>query len=440
MKKEKDNKEKIVYVGMSADLIHHGHINIINTAQKYGKVVVGVLTDKAIASYKRVPLLNFEQRKTVIENIVGVYKVIPQETLDYVENLIKIKPDFVVHGDDWKTGVQRETRARVLKTLKKWGGKLIEPTYTGGISSTALINYAVGLGVSPAYRIQQLRKLLDAKPLVRVLEAHNGLTGLIVEKTKVITKKETLEFDAIWESSLTDSTSKGKPDTSAVDVTSRIQTIDQILDVTTKPLIVDADNGGIPEHFVFTVKTLERLGISAVIIEDKVGVKRNSLFGTDADQTQDTIEEFSQKINIGKKAQVTNDFMIIARIESLILKKGMEDALKRAKAYIAAGADGIMIHSKEKTPKEIFTFCREYKKFKTQVPLVVVPSTYSATTEEELQKHGIRIIIYANHLIRSAYPAMTKVAQSILKNKRALEADKYCLSINEVISLIPSAL
>ena len=431
-------KEKIVYVGMCADLIHHGHINIISAAKKLGKVVVGLLTDEAVASYKRVPLLTYEQRKKIVENISGVEKVVPQRTLDYVANLKKIKPDFVVHGDDWKTGVQRETRERVIKVLKTWGGKLFETKYSRGISSTQLKNYALEKGVSPTFRIKQLRRMLEVKPLVRILEVHNGLTGLIAEKTKVLKKGKTLEFDGMWESSLTDSASKGKPDTSAVDVTSRLLTIEQILEVTTKPIVVDGDNGGLTEHFVFTVKSLERLGISAVIIEDKIGAKRNSLFGTEADQQQDTIENFCEKINIGKKSQATDDFMIIARIESLILGKGVDDALNRSKAYIAAGADGIMIHSKEKTPDEIFQFCREYKKLKYKVPLVVVPSTYSGVKESELMKAGVRIVIYANQMLRSAYPAMIKATEIILKNGRALEADKICLPIEEIIKLIPN--
>lgn len=437
---KKKIEEKIVYVGMCADLIHHGHINIINEAKKLGRVVIGLLTDEAVASYKRVPLLKFEQRKQVVESIDGVYKIIPQRTLDYVENLNKIRPDFVVHGDDWKTGVQSETRERVINTLKKWSGKLVEPKYTGGISSTDLVNYATSAGVSPSYRISKLRHLLEVKPLIRLLEAHNGLTGLIVEKVKVVHSGKTLEFDGIWESSLTDSASKGKPDTAAVDVTSRIQTIEQILEVTSKPIIVDGDSGGLTEHFVFTVKTLERLGISAVIIEDKIGAKRNSLFGTDVTQLQDSAENFSEKINRGKKAQITDDFMIIARIESLILKSGLKDALSRARAYIEAGADGIMIHSKETTPKEVFDFCREYNRFKYRVPLVVVPSTYSGTKETELSEAGVRVVIYANQLIRSAYPAMVKTAETILRNSRALEADELCLPISDILRLIPNSI
>lgn len=432
-------KEKIVYVGMCADLIHHGHINIIRKASKLGKVVVGLLTDEAIVSYKRAPLLNFGQRKLIIENIKGVFKVIPQNTLDYVDNLIKIKPDYVVHGDDWKTGVQRETRKRVIDALKKWKGKLVEPEYTVGISSAKMINNVFVQGVSPAYRIKELRRLLETKPLIRIMEAHNGLTGLIVEKVRLAKSGKVFQFDGIWESSLTDSLSKGKPDTSAVDTTSRLQTIEQILEVTTKPLIVDGDNGGLPEHFVFTVKSLERLGVGAVIIEDKIGMKRNSLLGTSANQVQDTIQDFMEKISRGKRAQVGDDFMIIARIESLILKKGMEDTLKRAYAYIGAGADSIMIHSKEETPKEIFEFCKEYSKFKYKVPLVAIPSTYSVVREEELIRAGIRIVIYANQLIRSAYPAMVGVAKSILKEGRALEADQSCLSINEIIKIVPDS-
>ena len=438
--KSQPRKKKVVYVGMCADVIHHGHINILEKARKLGDVVVGLLTDEAITTYKRVPLLKYKDREKIASNLAGVKKVIPQKTLDYTDNLRKVKPDFVVHGDDWRTGVQRETRAAVLKTLREWGGKLVEPSFTKGISSTELISYAAGLGVSPDERLKQFRRLLEFKPLVRVLEAHNGLTGLIVEKTKVQKGRKKLEFDGMWESSLTDSTSKGKPDTAAVDVTSRLQTIEQILEVTTKPMIVDGDSGGLTEHFVFTVRSLERLGVSAVIIEDKVGAKRNSLFGTDVRQTQDSVEDFAAKINAGKKAQVSDGFMIIARIESLILKAGVDDALIRANAYISAGADAIMIHSKQKTPDEIFEFCRRYKKINHRVPLVAVPSTYSQVTEAQLQKAGIRIVIYANQLLRSSYPAMVKTAEAILKSGRAKEADKNCMPIKEVISLIPNGL
>lgn len=433
----KQRKIKIVYVGMSADLIHPGHINIINESRKLGDVVVGLLTDEAIASYKRVPLLKYKDRKKVLQNIVGVKRIIPQETLDYIPNLKKIKPCFVVHGDDWKTGVQREVRKRVIKVLGEWGGKLVEPKYTPEISSTQLINHVLEVGVTPSYRLKKFRRLIEIKPIVRILEAHNGLTGLIVEKTKLIRDGKVLEFDGMWESSLTDSTSKGKPDIATVDVTSRIQNIEQILEVTTKPMIVDVDSGGFPEHFVFTVKSLERLGVSAVIVEDKIGAKRNSLFGTDVKQTQDNIEDFCGKISSGKRSQVTNDFMIIARIESLILKAGMDDALRRARAYIDAGVDGLMIHSKEKKPSEILEFCKKYKKFEYKVPLVVVPTTYNQITEEELAEAGVRIVIYANHLLRSAYPAMVKTAELILKHRRSYETDKFCLPIKEILNLIP---
>jgi len=422
---------------MSADLIHPGHLNIISTARELGEVVVGLLTDKAIASYKRLPFLSFEQRKVIVENIRGVRQVIPQETLDYVPNLLALKPDYVVHGDDWRTGVQKETRARVVEALSAWGGRLVEPTYTPGISSTQLNRSAKEIGTTPELRLRRLRRLLYAKPLVRLLEAHSGLTGLIVENASVRQNDIAREFDAMWLSSLTDSTIKGKPDIECVDLTSRITTIQDILEITTKPVVFDGDTGGIPEHFVYTVKTLERLGISAVIIEDKVGLKKNSLFGTDVEQTQADPRDFAHKIEAGKRAQVTDDFMIIGRIESLALKKGMDDALERARTYIAAGADGIMVSSKEKTPAEILEFAHRYNDFDNRVPLVVVPSTYSSVTEEQLTNAGIRIVIYANHLLRAAYPSMMKCATSILESGRALEADELCMPISEVLSLIP---
>ncbi len=428
---------KKVYVAMSADIVHPGHLNIISEARKLGEITIGLLTDKAIASYKRLPFLSYEQRKMIMENIKDVKEVVPQETLDYVPNLKKLKPDYVVHGDDWRTGVQKETRKRVIQTLKEWGGKLIEPPYTKDISSTQLHQSLCDIGTTPETRMKKLRRLLEAKPLVRIIEAHNGLTGLIVENTKIMKDGAVKEFDGMWISSLTDSISKGKPDIEFVDLTSRLNTIHQILEVTTKPLIVDGDTGGITEHFPFTVKTLERLGVSAIIIEDKIGLKKNSLFGAEVKQTQDTIKNFSNKISAGKKAQVTDDFMIIARIESLILKAGVKDALKRAKAYIESGADAIMIHSKEKDPKEILEFCKEYNKFKQKVPLVAVPTTYNKITEKELIDAGVRIVIYANHLLRSAYPAMTKTAKTILIHERSYEANEMCMPIKEILTLIP---
>ena len=428
---------KKVYVAMSADLIHTGHLNIIEEARKYGDLVIGLLTDKAIASYKRLPYMAFEQRKKIIESIKGVGEVIPQETLDYVPNLRKIKPDFVVHGDDWKTGIQRETRQRVIDALHEWGGTLIEPHYTEGISSSQLNAVQKEIGTTPGVRLNMLRRLLDSKDIIRIIEAHSGLCGLIAESVSVERESKKVEFDGMWLSSLTDSTSKGKPDIGYVDLTSRRNTLNDILEVTTKPIIYDGDSGGLTEHFVFMVRALERDGISAVIIEDKVGLKKNSLFGTDVKQTQDSIENFSKKIRAGKQAQITSDFMVVARVESLILKTGMEDALKRAKAYIAAGADAIMIHSKEKTPDEILEFCKKFAEFDIKVPLVVVPSTYNTITEEELSKAGVRIVIYANQLLRSAYPAMLKTAETILHSGRAQEVEEFCMPIKEILHLIP---
>lgn len=428
---------KTVYVGMSADLIHPGHINIIKRAADLGEVTVGLLTDKAIASYKRIPFMAWEQRAEVMNNLKGVARVVPQHTLDYVPNLRIYKPDFVVHGDDWQTGVQAKTRQAVIDVLAEWGGELIEVPYTQGISSTQLNKAMKEIGTTPEIRRASLRRMLHAKPIVRFLDLHNALSGLIIEKAAVDTPDGRREFDGMWASSLTDSTSKGKPDIEAVDTTGRVNTLNEVLEVTTKPIIYDGDTGGKPEHFQFTVRTLERLGVSAIIIEDKTGLKKNSLFGTDVDQTQDTIEAFSDKIRMGKLAQQTEDFMIIARLESLILGKGIDHAMERAEAFIAAGADGIMIHSREKTPDEVFAFCARYNKLENRKPLVAVPSSYNKTTEQELQDNGVNIVIYANQLLRSAYPAMLGTALSILEHSRSAECDSRMMPIKEILELIP---
>jgi len=433
-------QQKTVYVGMSADLVHPGHLNVIKRAAELGEVIVGLLTDEAIASYKRLPYMSFDQRRIVIENIKGVSRVVPQTTLDYVPNLRALKPDYVVHGDDWRSGVQKSVRERVIRTLAEWGGQLVEVEYTKGISSSQLNMALKEIGTTPDIRLRKLRRLLNAKKMVRLLEVHNGLTGLIVENTFVNDNGVKKEFDGMWASSLTDSTAKGKPDIEAVDLTSRMHTLNDVLEVTTKPIVYDGDTGGKPEHFVFTVKTLERMGVSAVIIEDKVGLKRNSLYGTSVSQTQDTIEGFSHKLSAGKRAQLTNDFMIIARIESLILGHGVEDALERARAYIDAGADGIMIHSSKKDTNEILDFCRKYQTLDLKVPLVAVPTSYNHVTEDELAAAGVSIVIYANHLLRSAYPAMISTAQSILKHGRSSDVDSDLMPVNEIINLIPGAI
>jgi len=427
---------KKVYVAMAADIIHHGHLNIINEARKLGEVIVGVTTDQASASYKRLPYLTFEQRKLIVENIKGVSQVVPQETLDYVPNLIKFKPDYVVHGDDWRVGVQKKTRERVINTLKEWGGQLVEVPYTPGISSTKLNEAVREIGTTPEIRMKRLRRLLHSKPIVRLLEAHNGLSGLIVENSYISKNGMKKEFDGVWISSLTDSLAKGKPDTGFVDFSSRLDTVNAIMDITTKPIVVDGDNGGSIENFPMVVRTLERLGVSAIIIEDKIGSKKNSLFGTDVFQEQDSIECFSEKISAGKKSQVTEEFMIIGRIESLILEKGMDDAVKRAKAYIDAGADAIMIHSKNKEPNEILEFCDIYNNLEKKVPLVAVPTTYCSITEKELEDAGVDMVIYANHLLRSAYLSMKKTAELILSCDRSKEVEDMCISIKDVLNIL----
>ena len=433
------NKKK-VYVGMSADLIHPGHLNIINKASELGEVTVGLLTDEAIASYKRLPYLEFEQRKQIIESIKGVSKVIAQETLDYGPNLLKMKPDFVVHGDDWKEGIQSATRSEVIKVIHQWGGELVEVPYTVGISSTKINKSIKEVGTTPEVRLKRLRRLIQSKKIVRIIEAHSGLSGLIVEHTTFEKDGVIREFDGMWASSLTDSTSKGKPDIEAVDITARVSNINDLVEVTTKPIIFDGDTGGKIEHFVFTVRTLERLGVSAIIIEDKVGLKKNSLFGTEVNQQQDSIEGFCEKIVAGKKAQVTDDFMIISRIESLILKQGMEDALSRAKAYTNVGVDAIMIHSKESKPDEILEFCKRYRAFDRTVPIIVVPSSFDTIYEDDLARAGVKVVIYANQLLRSAYPSMVNTAKLILEHQRAYEARPNLMSIKEILTLIPGGM
>ena len=428
----------IVYLGMIGDIMHPGLINIINEATKYGDVMIGLYTDKAIATHKRLPYLTYEQRKQVIENIKGVSTIVPQDDWSYVPNLVKYKPDYIIHGDDWQYGPDKYIRDEVFKVMEAMGGKVIEIPYTKGISASGLKEAIDSLGVTPQARLASLRRLISAKPIVRIMESHCGLTGLIIEHTKVEVGDEIREFDGMWASSLTDSTSKGKPDIEAVDLTTRLHDLNDSLEVTTKPVIYDGDTGGKTEHFVFTVRTLERLGVSAVIIEDKVGLKQNSLFGTDAVQTQDSIEGFCAKIKAGKEAQVTRDFMIISRCESLIAGKPVDDALERCHAYVAAGADGIMIHSKNKDGQDIKEFCQRFREVDNHTPIVAVPTTYGQFTEAELAEWGINIVIYANHMLRSAYPAMVKCAERILETTRCQEAsEEYCMPIKQILNLIP---
>ena len=432
-----ETENRIVYMCFSTDLLHSGHISIIKKARKLGKLIIGVLSDEAVASYKRFPLLPFEERKSLVENISGVYKVIEQKELSYRENLLKIRPDFVVHGDDWREGFQKPVRQEVLDILNEYGGKLVEFPYSKSEVYNELEKVSREKLSMPDFRRGRLRKLIGMKGCVNAIEAHSGITGLIAEKTKVIQDGKTYQFDAMWVSSLCDSTAKGKPDIELVDMTSRFRTVDDIMDVTTKPIIFDGDTGGLTEHFVYTVKTLERMGVSMIIIEDKTGLKKNSLFGTEVEQTQDSIENFCEKIRAGKKAQKTKEFMIVARIESLILERGMDDALNRAFAYVDAGADGIMIHSRKKSPDEIFEFVKTFREKNQATPIVVVPTSFNTVTEEEFKNRGVNVVIYANQLTRSGFPAMQRTAETILVNHRAKEADDMCMSIKDIITLIP---
>lgn len=430
-------ESKTVYMCFSTDIIHGGHISIINKAKRLGKLIVGVLSDEAVAGYKRYPLVPEAERMVMLSSIAGVYKVTKQEKLSYKDILEELKPDFVIHGDDWISGYQKPIRDEVISKLKEYGGKLVEFPYSADQKYKDLEERARAELSLPDVRRSRLKRSLEMKGLITAMEAHSGITGLIVEKTIVHQDGGTKQFDAMWVSSLCDSTAKGKPDIELVDMTSRFRTIDDIMEVTTKPIIFDGDTGGLTEHFVYTVRSLERMGVSMVIIEDKTGLKKNSLFGTEVVQTQDTIENFCEKIKAGKAAQKTKDFMICARIESLILEQGMDDALKRAFAFSEAGADAIMIHSRRKEPDEIFEFIEKFRKKNSVTPIVLVPTSFNTVYEEEFKERGANIIIYANQLTRTGFPAMQDAARTILKNHRAKECDEKCMSINDIITLIP---
>lgn len=427
---------KTVYACFCTDVIHEGHLNIINQAKKYGKVVVGVLSDQAMIRYNKFPTITFEERIKLVKDLDSVDQVVIQNEIMYDEVFKNLKPDYIIHGDNWKTGAESAIRNNVLGLLKKYGGELIEVPYTFSEKTKLIDDKTREKRAMPEYRRKALKQLIKLRGLIKAIEVHNGLTGLIAEKTVIENNSEFDQFDAMWVSSLCDSTAKGKPDIELVDLTSRINTISEVMEVTTKPIIFDCDTGGLIEHFVYTVRTLERIGVSAVIIEDKIGLKKNSLFGTDVEQTQDTIEHFCEKIKSAKKVQLSDDFMIIARIESLILEHGMEDALKRAHAFVKAGADGVMIHSRKKEPSEILEFCDLFRKDDKITPIVVVPTSYNSVKEKELAEHGVNIVIYANQLTRAAYPAMVNVAKDILKYHRAKEVDDRLMSIKDIISLI----
>jgi len=429
-------KNKIVYVPMACDILHSAHINILKKAKKYGKVIVGLLTDKAISEYKKLPLINYDERFKILSGIKFVDQVIEQASWDCSDNIKKIKPDYFIHGDDWKVGIQKNLRNKVIQSLKKNNGKLIEVPFTKNISSTEIKNKMLKLDISSDNRVSRLKRLINAKDIVKILESHNSLTGLIIENLKISKTNSYVEFDGMWSSSLTDSATKGKPDNSSVDFSARLASLNDMMEVTTKLLVFDADNGGQLEHLRFLVRSLERAGASAIIMEDKIGLKMNSLFKNQTGAKQDKPELFAKKIKLVCNSRKNKDFMVVARIESFILGKGLRDALKRAEIYSKAGADAILIHSKEKTPNEIFSFAKEFKKSKNFIPLVSVPSTYSKVYEKDLINNGFKLVIYANQLLRAAYPAMQSTARKILKNSRAFEAEKKIIPIKEIINLI----
>ena len=430
-------KKKTAYISLTADTIHHGHMKLLEKAREYGDIIIGLMTSKAAAEFKRIPILTFEERKKILMNFIGVKQIIKQESWDYSQYVKKIKPDYLIHGDDWKTGYQKEIREKVIKALNSYGGKLIEIPHTKGVSSSALSNYLASNSLTPDIRRNMLRRSIESKSISRFIEAHSPLSALVGEKVFLQSNGKVSSFDGFWSSSLTDSTVMGKPDNESLDFSQRLQNIDKIFEVTTKPLIMDGDTGGKIEHFDMKVKSAERLGISALIIEDKKGLKKNSLLSNTSEQIQEDKNKFSEKLQVGKKAQRSDEFMIIARIESFILGKDLKDAINRANSYVDAGADGIMIHSKSSNPSEIFEFSKKFRKSFKNIPLVSVPTSYNQVTESILKENGFNLVIYANHMLRACYPAMMTVAKSILKNKRSREADKKLLSIKQILNLIP---
>ncbi len=426
-----------VYIGLTVDVLHHGHINLIRKGAEHGEVIIGLMTDRAIAQHKRLPYLTWEQRRDIVASIYGVKRVVKQDSWSYADNIREYKPDIMVHGDDWRTGPDSVLRTEAINALDEHGGTLIEVPYTKGVSSGAIMADSLIIGTTPDIRRKSLRRLLEAKPMVRLLEAHSPLSALIGESVNETIEGERREFDGFWSSSLTDSTERGKPDIEALDISARLRNINDIFEVTTKPLVMDGDTGGKEEHFELNVRSMERLGISAVIIEDKTGLKKNSLLGNDTAQTQEDVDVFCAKIRAGRSALISEDFMIIARIESLILDKGIDDALMRARAYVAAGAHGIMIHSRQKRPDEVYKFANSFRQEFPTIPLVAVPTSYNSVTERDLQEHGFNMVIYANQMLRSAYPAMKKNARAILRHGRSLEIDEELISISEILDLIP---
>lgn len=425
-----------VYVPLATDVIHEGHLNIIKKANKLGQVIIGILSDKAITQYKQLPLFSEFERIQEARKLKNVNQVIVQNEWSYKKILKKIKPNYFIHGDDWKKGIQKKIRSEVIETLKKTGGKLVEVQYTKGISGYKIKKKLLKLGISPDHRKSLLRRLINSKEIVRIIESHSALTALIVDRLSLTRNKRIVEFDGLWSSSLTDSTLRGKPDNQSLDYTVRINSLSDILDVTHKPIIFDGDNGGRIEHLDYLIKNLERNGVSAIVIEDKKGLKLNSLFKNQDSSQQESIGEFCKKIKKIIRVRISKDFLVIARIESFILNRSENEALMRATKYAKAGADGILIHSKNKNPKEIIDFAKKFRKIINNIPLVAVPSTYSRTYEKELIKNGFKIIIYANQLLRSSYKSMSDTAKSILKYGRSYEAEKKISSINELINLI----
>ena len=428
---------KIIYLGLTADLIHAGHINIINEALKYGQLLIGLITDQAISKEKRLPLLSYFDRKALLLNIKGVKDIVPQEDWDYSINLQKYKPDFFIHGDDWNTSEYKIIKNNCINVLSAYGGKLIEIAHTPNINSDLVVDKIRKLKNVSSLRQNTLKRLLQSKSFIKIIEVHSPMSAMIIDNLKINNERGSNFFDGFWSSSLSDSTLFGRPDIESLDIASRLNMINNIFHATTKPLVMDIDTGGLLEHLEINIKTIEQAGVSAVVIEDKKGLKKNSLFGNEVIQHQEDVKVFQEKIKLINTIKVNDNFLCIARIESLILDKGLEDALHRASSYVDAGADMVLIHSRKKTPDEVFLFANEFKRDHPNIPLACIPTSFYTVTEGLLQDKGFNLSIYANHLIRASYKHMEKIAKSILTYQTSQYIEEDIESVKDILNLIP---
>jgi len=401
--------EKTVYVGMVGDMLHVGHINILKTAARLGRVTVGVLTDRAVVGYKRLPLLAFEDRVRVVESIADVAAVVPQKTLSYVENLRALRPDYVVHGDDWRYGDQvSRARAEVIATLGEWGGELVEVAYTKGISSTAIHRSGAADALFSGTRQGRLRRLLAAKPTLRIVEAHSGLSAKIAAEVRG--PDGATGFDAVWQSGLTDAIHRGKSDGGAVDRGRRLQAVEEILDAGPLPLIYDGRAAGRPETVFDLTRALDKAGVSALCLGDR----------SDPDRTGPEMSpaETVAQIEAVRAACPTGAVMAISRIVVAAPGNGgsgaLDRALDRALALLEAGSDAVMFDSAADTAEPILDIAARLRRQRRDVPLFAAQSDRWGAPIHRFENAGIDAVVYETHLLRATVAPMRRAATALL--------------------------